>query len=83
MIASTEGEINPRRLGKWLAANENALAGGYKLMRTGTANNRGRQQGQKSPPALLPPPLGGCDGLSAIRLGSSLVHRTPELLVVV
>jgi hypothetical protein len=35
MIApGADGEIHPRRLGKWLAASQNTIAGGYKLTST-------------------------------------------------
>jgi len=42
MIASADGEISPKRLGKWLAASQNTIAGGYKLMRKGTVSDRVR-----------------------------------------
>jgi hypothetical protein len=42
MIASADGEISAKRLGKWLAASQNTIAGGFKLMRKGTVRDRVR-----------------------------------------
>jgi hypothetical protein len=43
MVATgRDGEINPRRLGKWLAASQNTIAGGHKLMSAGSVQNRVR-----------------------------------------
>jgi hypothetical protein len=42
LVASADGEISPKRLGKWLAAAQNAISGGYKLLRTGTVRDRVR-----------------------------------------
>jgi hypothetical protein len=49
MIASAAGEISPKRLGKWLAASQNTIAGGYKLLRKGTVSDRVRWQLSRIP----------------------------------
>jgi len=36
------GKISPKRLGKWLSASQNAIAGGYKLQRNDTDKSRTR-----------------------------------------
>jgi putative DNA primase/helicase len=39
-----DGRISPKRLGKWLAASENKIAGGYKLRRNDADKSRVRWQ---------------------------------------
>jgi hypothetical protein len=49
MIASADGEISPRRLGKWLAASLNTIAGNFKLLRSGSVQNRVRWRLERVP----------------------------------
>jgi putative DNA primase/helicase len=44
LVAEDGGKISPSRLGKWLAASENQIAGGYKLLRNAADKSRVRWQ---------------------------------------
>jgi hypothetical protein len=56
VVAGDGGMVSGRRLGKWLAANQNRIVGGYKLVSAGVISGLARWQLVGATGQSLPPP---------------------------